>query len=81
MALFRTEDYQQNGYQNHPTIQFSASQAGTILRSMLMVAQGSNARIGCIGHLWGEVAEFSPTGRGSRVCALVLTAAFSEERT
>ena len=26
---------------------------------------GSNARIGWIGHLWGEVAEFSPTGRGS----------------
>ena len=25
---------------------------------------GSNARIGWIGHLWGEVAEFSPTGRG-----------------
>ena len=26
MALFRTEDYQQNGYQIHPTIQFPASQ-------------------------------------------------------
>jgi hypothetical protein len=26
---------------------------------------GSNARIGWIGHLWGDVAEFSPTGRGS----------------
>lgn len=40
-VLSRTEDYQQNGYQNHPTIQFPASQAGTLLRSMLMVAQGA----------------------------------------
>ncbi|PVH69728.1 ras GEF [Cadophora sp. DSE1049] len=56
-VLSRTEDYQQNGYQNHPTIQFPASQAG------------SNARIGWIGRLWGEVAAFSLTGRGSEdVC-------------
>lgn len=43
---------------------------------------GSNARIEWIEHLWGKLAEFSPTSRGLEgVYSHLLTAIFSKGRT
>jgi hypothetical protein len=53
----RTEDYQQNGYQNHPTSVLLVSKPRP-LKSYSLGLQDRGLRRS-IGHLWGVGAEFS----------------------
>jgi len=52
----RTEDYQQNGYQNHPTNILLVSESRP-LKSYSLRLQSRGLRCS-IGHLWGVGAEF-----------------------
>jgi hypothetical protein len=53
----RTEDYQQDGYQNHPT-NFLLVSKPRPLKSYSLGLQNRGLRRS-IGHLWGVRAEFS----------------------
>lgn len=63
-GLIRTEDYQQNGYENHPIDSFLLCEQ-TRQRCYAVAGRGSNEPSGRIGHLWGRMQNFHERAEGS----------------